>query len=304
MEVVDLHAHTYPRAETGRQAMGRDGWSPYAGTLPELKDAMARGGIAAAVMVNLTPVPEMRDAALARLVASPGEGERREAEARVDEDLRGRLVRRNRWTLQAAAADPALIPFVGLDPSVMAPGALRDELEACVEAGARGVKLHPIVQRLHPGTTALWPVYELCQDLGLPVLFHAGFLGRSEWNAFARPEAFHDVLEAFPGLRVVLAHLGRGHFDEAIALADRFPRVAFDTGAAVTAAAVPWRLGDEEAVALIRRLGVERVCFGSDYPWFDPAADAARVAGLPGLTPAERAAILAENARRLLDPGA
>ena len=183
----------------------------------------------------------------------------------------------------------------------MDPGALRDELERCVEAGARGVKLHPIVQRLAPGTAALWPVYELCQELGLPVLFHAGFLGRSEWNALARPAAFRDVLEAFPDLRVVLAHLGRGHYEDAVALAERFPQVAFDTCAAVTAAAVPWRLGDTDAVALIRRLGVARVCFGSDYPWFDPAADAARVAGLPGLGEAERAAILGDNALRLLE---
>lgn len=67
---------------------------------------------------------------------------------------------------------------------------------------------------------------------------------------------------------------------------------------------MPWRLGDAEAVALVRRLGVARVCFGSDYPWFDPAADAARVGALPGLTDGERAAILGENARRLLDPAA
>ena len=300
MDLVDVHTHTYPRPEIGRQAMAGEGWSPYSGTVAELREAMARGGIAAAVMANLTPIPEMRDAALGRLPAGLSDAERAEAEARITDELRGRLVRRNRWTLEAAA-DPALIPFVGLDPSVMAPGELRDEMEACVEAGARGVKLHPIVQRLAPGTAALWPVYELCQELGLPVLFHSGFLGRSAWNAHARPSAFADVLEGFPDLRVVLAHLGRGHFDEVVALAERFPQVVFDTCAVITAADVPWRLGDSEAVALLRRLGVARVCFGSDYPWFDPAADAARVAALPGLGEQERAAILSENARRLLE---
>ncbi|MCI0344220.1 MAG: amidohydrolase, partial [Chloroflexi bacterium] len=225
MDIVDVHTHTYPRAEIGRQAMAGDGWSPYAGTISELRDAMARGGIVSAVMANLTPIPEMRDAALARLPPDLSGAAREDAEARLRDELRGRLVRRNRWTLDAATTDPALIPFVGLDPSVMSPGELRDELEACVEAGARGVKLHPIVQRLAPAAAALWPVYELCQELGLPVLFHSGFLGHSEWNALAQPRAFADVLEAFPDLRVALAHLGRGHFDDAVALAARFPRV-------------------------------------------------------------------------------
>jgi uncharacterized protein len=301
MEIVDLHVHTYPSAEIGRQAMQGDGHSPYAGTLPELRHAMSRGGIVAAAMVNLTPIAQMRDAALARLPTGLGDRERAGAEARITEELRGRLVRRNRWTLEAAAGDPTLIPFVGLDPSVMSPGELRDELEACVDAGARGVKLHPIIQRLAPATASLWPVYELCQEVDIPVLFHSGHLGRSAWDALARPSAFADVLEAFPHLRVVLAHLGRGHPDEAVALAERFARVAFDTCAVVTAAPVPWRLADAEAVTLIRRLGAARVCFGSDYPWFDPVADAARIASLPGLTESERAAILGENARRLLN---
>lgn len=301
MDIVDVHTHTYPRAEIGRQAMQGEGWSPYAGTVPELRAAMARGGITTAVMANLTPIPEMRDAALGRLPPTLSQAERAEAEARLRLELRGRLVRRNRWTLEVAASDPALVPFVSLEPTVMTPAEMRDELEACAEAGARGVKLHPIVQRLPPGTTALWPVYELCQELGLPALCHSGFLGRSPWNALARPSAFADVLEAFPHLRVVLAHLGRGYFDEAVALAERFPQVRFDTCAVITAADVPWRLGDAEAAALLRRLGPGRVCFGSDYPWFDPASDAARVAGLPGLTEGERAAILGDTARSLLE---
>ncbi len=301
MDVVDLHVHTYPRPEIGRQAMQGRSWSPYAGTVPELRDAMARAGIATAVMVNLTPIPEMREAALARLAADLAPAARAEAAATLGAELRARLARRNRWTLEVAAAEPALIPFVGLDPSVMSPGMLRDELEACAAAGARGVKLHPIVQRLSPSASALWPVYELCDELGLPVLFHSGFLWRGEWNALGRPSAFADVVEAFPRLRVVLAHLGRGYVDEAVALAERFPQVLFDTAAVVTAADVPWRLEDGEAVSLIRRLGIERVCFGSDYPWFDPVADARRLAELSGLTTGERAAILGDNARRLLD---
>jgi uncharacterized protein len=301
MDIVDLHTHTYPRADIGRQAMAGEGWSPYAGTVSELREAMTRGGIVTAVMANLTPIPEMREAALGRLPARLAGAERAATEVRVREELRGRLVRRNRWTLEVAQADPGLVPFVGLDPSVMSPGELRDELESCIDAGARGVKLHPIVQRLAPGTAALWPVYELCQEQGLPVLFHSGFLGRSEWNVHARPAAFADVLEAFPTLVMVLAHLGRGHFDEAVALAERFPQVCFDTCAVVTAADVPWRVSDGEALGLVRRIGVSRVCFGSDYPWFDPAADAARLATLPGLTPAERAAILGDNARRILE---
>lgn len=302
MEVLDLHTHTYPDPAIGRQALAGEGWSPYAGTVEELRAAMARGGIVRAVMANLTPVADMRDAAWSRLPADLPAAARAEAEARIRETLQGRLRRRNRWTLAVAARDPALVPFVGLDPSIMTPAELRDELEACVAGGARGVKLHPIVQRLDPVTPALWPVYELCQEAGLPVLFHAGFLGRSPWNVLARPRAFADVLVAFPRLRVLLAHLGRGYAEEAVELAGRFPQVVFDTCAVVTAAPVPWRLDDAEAVALVRRLGVERVCFGSDYPWFDPAQDAARVAELPKLGAAERAALLADNARRLLEP--
>src|SRR5262249_9028947 len=112
-----------------------------------------------------------------------------------------------------------------------------------------------------------------------------------------------DVLEGFPHLQVILAHLGRGHFDEAVELAGRFPQVAFDTCAVITAAEVPWRLPDAEAGALRRRPRVERGCFGSDSPRFAPGGHAARVAALPGRGDGERAAILGENARRVLDAG-
>ena len=53
MQIVDLHTHTYPRPEIGRQALQGEGWSPYAGTVPELREAMTRGGIATSRDANV-----------------------------------------------------------------------------------------------------------------------------------------------------------------------------------------------------------------------------------------------------------
>ncbi len=55
------------------------------------------------------------------------------------------------------------------------------------------------------------------------------------------------------------------------------------------------RGGIEKAAAVLRQVGCDRVMFGSDYPWFDPVLDAARIQRLP-LTDAEKRAVLHENA--------
>ena len=50
---------------------------------------------------------------------------------------------------------------------------------------------------------------------------------------------------------------------------------------------------------LIRRHGVDRVVFGTDWPMTDPAAEIAAIRAL-GLEPDEEAAILGGNLARLL----
>jgi predicted TIM-barrel fold metal-dependent hydrolase len=42
------------------------------------------------------------------------------------------------------------------------------------------------------------------------------------------------------------------------------------------------------------------VLFGSDFPWYDPAEVVTRVEALPGLSSADRDAILGGNAAELL----
>lgn len=57
-------------------------------------------------------------------------------------------------------------------------------------------------------------------------------------------------------------------------------------------------LSDDEARNAILKVIAGRVMFGSDYPWFDPALDVARIRRLP-LPPPDVRAFLHENARRV-----
>ncbi|MEE8345868.1 MAG: hypothetical protein V3S20_00840, partial [Dehalococcoidia bacterium] len=78
--VIDAHVHTYPSREIGRQAMTGTGKTDYGGTPEELLGLMGRGGIEKAVMVNMTPVADMRDAAIAKLPSDLSSARRAEAE--------------------------------------------------------------------------------------------------------------------------------------------------------------------------------------------------------------------------------
>ena len=90
------------------------------------------------------------------------------------------------------------------DPSVA-------EFERQLALGAVGLKLHPVHARFSPNDAVLWPLYVRCQEAGLPVVFHCGtsvFPGAL--NRFADPGLVDEVAGAFPDLRIVLAHGGRG----------------------------------------------------------------------------------------------
>ncbi len=90
-----------------------------------------------------------------------------------------------------------------------------------------------------------------------------------------------------------------GHFAACADLARAHANVFFDCCYVINGTEEQPSLSDEEAVAALRRVGVERVMFGSDYPWSDPVLDAARIQRL-SLTDAEKRAVLHDNAVRIL----
>jgi predicted TIM-barrel fold metal-dependent hydrolase len=292
--VVDAHVHTYKSAEIAQQAMGGAGQAGCEGTLEELLSSLREAGIAKAVQVNMTPMREMVEAANERLPEN-------ERTARKDEiilKMSGRVSRRNEWTCQMAAEHDELVAFPSVDP-LMPLDLMLEEIDTCKKNGAKGIKLHPAEGHYFPRDKRLWRVYEKMQKLDLPIISHGGLFMMSAGINYTQPVNFEPVLESFPELKLVIAHLGHGFWNESITLAKKYKNVYFDTSAVLSGVEHIQVLSDEEGADLIRKLGVERVMFGSDYPWFDPRMDLKRFLRLPLSVP-EKEKVLGENARTIL----
>jgi len=220
-------------------------------------------------------------------------------EVEIIREVLGRMQRRNAWTCAAARENPGLIAFIGLDPS-MTEDELTAEVEERAREGAKGIKLHPSNQRFFPADRRLWPAYAKAQELGLAIITHSGALALlDDPEQHAHPRNFVDVLREFPGINLVFAHMCRGFSDEVAEVMQAYPNAYLDTSGAISGIANPFAISDEEAMAMIRRVGPDRVLFGSDWPWHHPMKDAARIDRLP-LSAEEKRLIFYENAQRVL----
>ncbi|MBW1709074.1 MAG: amidohydrolase, partial [Deltaproteobacteria bacterium] len=265
--VIDAHVHTYKTPEIGLQAMSGAGRAGCYGTPDELLKIMDEAGIDLAVQVNMTPAKSMFEAAMAKV--SPEE--RDSAREAAIEKITGRVRRRNEWTCQMAREHPRLVPFPSVDPIMKQADMTAEIMDKFENFGAKGLKLHPAEGCFFPEDPVLEPVYETAEKVGLPIISHGGiFITDKEYT---RPINFTRVLEDFPELTFVIAHLGHGYWDESVEMAQKYPNLFFDTSAAIHGAEGHRPLSDDEAVELIRKIGVDRVMFGSDFPWYHPGQD-------------------------------
>ncbi len=180
----------------------------------------------------------------------------------------------------AAGAGGRIVPFCRADPS--RPGAAEAMARAAGD-GARGLKLHPVAQRLRPESPEVGAAVRDAAARGWPVTIHAGFGAR----ALAGP--IGALAEAVPDARIILAHAGRGDARALAAGLGRWPGVLLDTSLATLA----------DLVAL----PPERLVFGSDRPYGEHATALALVeaaASLAGWSADERAAVMGGTMRGLL----
>jgi predicted TIM-barrel fold metal-dependent hydrolase len=184
---------------------------------------------------------------------------------------------------EAAASNGVLTAFCRLDPEDQ-PLA---EAERCLDAGARGIKLHPRAEGFTLDHPALGDVFALAAERSLPVLVHAGR---------GIPALGRDAVEltgSRPGLRLILAHAGICDLAWIWRAAAERPNLIFDSAW--------WTPSD--LLALFALVPPGQVLFGSDAPYATPAFSAAtalRCALQAGLTPEQVRSVAGDQARRLL----
>jgi predicted TIM-barrel fold metal-dependent hydrolase len=183
----------------------------------------------------------------------------------------------NDHTLGLAAAEPAVIPTFTVYPE---PG-VAEETARCLRAGGKAVKVHLQVGGFDAADPLLDETWDQLAGAQTPVILHAGAVADGSGNEqWCGPEPVRRLLDRFPALRLVIAHLGAPDYDAFVGLAEENPGVWLDTAMIFTD---PPYLGPSP-LHLAGRVGAlgDRIVFGSDFPTI-PHAIGAQVSGLASL---------------------
>lgn len=194
----------------------------------------------------------------------------------------------------AAASGGRLLGLASIHPRDPEALARVDDVAAM---GFRGVKLHPFYQDFFVDEAELFPFYRRLAERGLFVVFHNGYDIGFVADRRAGAERMARVLDAVPGLTVVMTHFG-GWLDWMEArrvLAGR--EVYIETSFSVT------EMSREELRALVEAHRPDRLLFGTDWPWKSPAEDLAVWREVCADRPDVLQAVLHDNAARLLGLG-
>ena len=154
----------------------------------------------------------------------------------------------NDRTLQhARRADGRLVPFVRLDLTHDPIG----EATRCLDAGARGIKLHPRAQQFMLTDERLAPIFAVASERNVPILIHGGR---------GLPPIAHDLaklVEDYPKVQLIIAHAGIADLAGLAGLLAGKEGVFYDTSV--------WSPLD--LLDLFRLVPPEQTLYASDYPY-------------------------------------
>jgi aminocarboxymuconate-semialdehyde decarboxylase len=218
---------------------------------------------------------------------------------------------------------PEHVAALGLVP-LQDPALAVRELEHVVAHGLKGVEIGTHVNGVYPGDLRFRPFWEACESLGLLVFIHpveGG--GRAElrdyymWNVIGNPletavAAGHmilsGVMEAYPSLKILLAHGGgalpalRGRLDRGFAQRPEINQAIPKSPSEYLKQFYFDSITHEPSLLreLVEFAGADHVLLGSDYPFDMGNEDPVERVGAAGLVSSDEQKILGGNAARLL----
>ena len=185
-----------------------------------------------------------------------------------------------------------LIPFCNINP-------LKEKdpvwkLRECVEKGFKGLKLYPTYQFFNMNDPVLYPLYELAQEIGMPVSYHTGIsVFKGSRVKYGEPIHIDDVAVDFPDLKIIMAHSGRGTWYEQAALMAKLHKNVYMEISGLPARKLLTYFPDLERLQ-------DKVVYGSDWPEITNIKKSIdTIKGLP-ISEEAKEKILGGNAKRLL----
>jgi predicted TIM-barrel fold metal-dependent hydrolase len=189
----------------------------------------------------------------------------------------------NDFVLEAArASDGLLVPFCRVNPHENPV----PEAERCLNAGARGIKLHPRAEEFtldHPEVRRL---AALANERTVPILIHAG-RGIPALGLHAV-----ELAREFPNARLILAHAAISDLSWIWRVAPDLPNLLFDTA---------WWM-PADLMTLFALVPPGQILFASDSPYGSTVASPAfqfRAALEAGLSAEQMRSIASEQALRI-----
>ena len=234
VEIIDFHAHIYPDkiAEKASQATGDFyGITPaYSGTSKELLTSGKAAGISRFVLLPVATKPDQ-------------------------------VSHINDFIADEVSAHNEFYGFGTLHPDCEN---ILEETDHIISLGLKGIKLHPDTQQFNTDDKRLFEVFDYIQGK-IPLLVHCG----DKRFDFSHPRRLKNVIDNFPHLQVIAAHLGGWSlFDEAFELLK-------DENCYLDISSTMMFLPPEQIEHYIHGYGVERILFGTDFPLWHPEQEVA-----------------------------
>lgn len=266
--IIDFHTHAFPDkiAERTVAALGRAAnMTPLTdGTVKGLREKLSSGGVDVGVVLPVVTKPEQFSSI-------------------------------NRFAAAINEENDGLVSFGGIHPDDEDP---EGHLEEIRSLGLKGLKIHPDYQGTYIDDEKYCRIVKKATELGLITVIHAGVdVGFRDHPVRCTPERAVKLIEAVEEgkteLPIVFAHGGgyEMHREVMELLAGKGIYIDLSMTHKICTKA--------EIEELVRVHGAERILFGTDCPWGDPAETVEFVRSLD-ITDGEKELILHKNAERLL----
>ena len=165
----------------------------------------------------------------------------------------------NDWAAQFKAEVPECLRSATFYPE---PG-VAEYVGALVADGVQVFKVHTQVGEFLLDDPLLDGAWAVLEEAGTPIVTHVG--SGPVPNEFTGIDHLARLMERFPRLRIVVAHMGAPEVRETLVLAERYERLHLDTAMMFTDFFQPGAtFSDRFKARLLRQQ--DRILFGSDFP--------------------------------------